>query len=447
MLAMNQVPAERSTDGSIGKKRRVESRISDVAKRGSAHDLQPSPALNSRDVMPPPPRPIGVLQTPKPTSSACYNQIPAPCFLNNLDANAQSFTFTPKVSAFCGFGQAAVVSDASVKPHAPAFHLGSPDGAIQDNGFSLQASGHRTNPSLQNSRQEIGHKVFSKDESDTNRFWQGLSSFQLPVTTGFRSQQRQFHSPQSIHPSMQHILNSRVPETNDFLGAITRAGTNMGSPTHYSIRADSYDDTYQCTRLATENANGGSFGLIESQRVNGFGGNNPHVNDGELDQFLPTASNWTIPLTPTRNRLSFPPRTSSLGGTPRLRTGMSANSRSSRSSKRIPLMTPNAPKFHRKPLGNTTINNQYGASPYSSSQELLKPVQHLVPLLASQWPLGQASYLTGASKASERGFQAGGNPPTKQHIWTQSDFQPNTPGPGARSGDRPFAAEMRRDQR
>lgn len=440
----NQVPAERFTGGTIGKKRRVESRISDIAKQGSAHELHRSPAINSRDVMPPPPRPIRVFQTPKPApDSRCErnSRTPAPCFLSTLNANTQSFAFKPKAPAFHSSSHASAVSDAT---HPPAIHLSSPDATIQDHRFSPQASAYQTNPSLQTLRQGIGHQAYptvSQGENDTNGFWQGSFKFQLPDTTGIPTQQPwQFHASQNIHPYLQHIVSSRTPETNDSLDAITSAGTNKGSPTHHCMHPDSHDGTHQYTRSVTENAKGGFFGLIGSQRTNSFG-DNPPINDGELDQFFSTASNQTTPFTPTGNRVSLPPRASSVIGTPRLRTGMSANSRSSRSNKLIPLMTPNAPKFHRKPVG---INSQYGESPYFRNQDIPNPVQNPALLLAPRWPLSQAGYFMGVSNALERSFQAGGNLPTNQQLGVQPDFQPNLPGSGARSGNQRFAAKIRR---
>lgn len=441
ILSTNQGPSKRGTDFSPGKTRRIESTIGDIFKQWSAHGSHRSTTLKSRDAMPPPPRPFQVFATLKPTSNADYEETTrslAPSLLAS-SINSQSLDFSSRMPSSYGCSHAPAVSNINTQTYQPAIHRSSSAATTKDYHFPPQTSAYEMSPKLQNLRPSVGQQAYSTFQQDQN----DKTRFSQPSTTEIQPNSQKLWSSLNTHPNMQQLANPRVSETQASLTTISKAG-NMGFPTYYNIDSDIHDDEHQFTDFSTEAASGSLFDLIKSQRVNGFHSKDAPINDGELDQYISNASDQTITPTPTANRVSLLPRTSSVSGTPRFRTSVSGNSRTSRSGKRVPLMTLNAPRLHRKPVGNASINSHYGTSPYFSHPSLTSPAQNSNQSLVPQWPLSQAGQFMGVCNKLEKGFQAVCNQSTNQSRGKRPFFQPGLPGHGAQSGDLRFAANVLR---
>lgn len=458
-LGTNHDYAVGSREKSVGKKRRIESRSDDMAQRVSAYQYHQSPIIRSREAMPPPSLPLRVPRTPK-TGFDVQNgrtmDSPLPRFLPSTNVSRKS-VFSPNAPNFYSSSYSPICSGKNAPFYLTPNHHESLFAKGRQHHFSPQVSADQT-ISAAVLPQGFGKQPYltplRHDQNGVRSFPRGKQGHPLLNETISPLECTRVGS--YVNPYRQNLVDSRELD-------VTRAEINSSSDTIAGTdplvrQADSNGgfskdptNTNPYYRhggdpkipFSTGNMNGGFFSATGLERRLGSRNDRMNINDGELDQNIAHSSsliNSTFKATPTR--VSLPPRGSYSIGTPRLRTGMSANARSS-SSILIP-PTPAAFRPHREPLDKTARSNSYVASPYFSHQSLLRPPQSSPPLVDTSESSGQARTFVEAPFRIDQRSQAGRNPPMYEHLGGRSGFQADPPAHGTGRGDR---TSMRRARR
>lgn len=460
-LGMEQDYPVGSTDSSVGK-RRIESRSDDVEQRVPTYQYHQSPTIRSRDAMPPPSLPARLSTTPKAAFNAHNGRTissPVPTFLPYMDVNRRSMV-NPNASNFYRLSYSPICSSTKTPFCLTQNHHGSVLATERQQLYPPQVSADQMTPSMmlpQGFGQQPYLTSFHQDQDGVHNIPQESQGH--PLLNETVSPRTRIRVGSYINTYGQNSVDSRELD-------IARAEFNSSSDTIAGAdpvvhqgdgnRGFSKDRTYtlpyyrnlnyQENPSYTGNINEGLSSVIGSERKQGSRNNCTGINDGELDQNITHTSSFTsstFKTTPTR--VSLPPRCPpSIGiGTPRLRTGMSANARSSCNAF-IPL-TRTTFRPHREPLDNTAMSNRYVASPYFSPQNLPRPPQSSPLLVDPSKSSSQARTVFGAPFRIDQRSQAGSNRPMHEHLGGRSGFRA---GPyGAGRGDRSSAAKMRRARR
>lgn len=457
--ALKQDDAIGSSDISVGKRRRIGSRNDDVVQQVPAYQYHQSPMIRSRDAMPPPSLPARVPRTPKKASNAQNGRainIPIPLPPVNI---SRTSIFNPTTSNLFSPSYSHI-RPGKVGPFDPTQnHRGSLSTTGRQHHFSPQVSADQmiTAQMLpQGFGQQLDFTPIHHDQNGVHSFPQGGQGHPLLNETMSPLNRTRFGS--HINPCGQNLVGSRevdgtcaeIKSSPDTISgadpSVRHADSNGSFPkghgnTHPYHRNG---DHPEISRIG--NVNGAFLDAIGSERRLRLRKNRTGINDGELDQNTTHASsliNSTFTATPTR--VSLPPRGPSSVGTPRLRTGMSANARSS-SNIFIPPM-PTAFRPHREPLDNMAMGNPYVASPYFSYQSLPLPPQSSPPFVDPSKSLVQARTFVEAPFRIDQRSQAGSNRPAHESLGGRSGFLAGSPADGAGREDRSSAAGIRRARR
>lgn len=457
--ALKQDDAVGSSDISVGKRRRIESRNDDVVQQVPAYQYHQSPMIRSRDAMPPPSLPARIPRTSKTAFNAQNGRaINSPIPLPPVNISPTSI-FNPNTSNFFSPSYSPIRLGKNAPFDLTQNHRGSLFTTGRQHHFSPQVSADQM-ISAQMLPQGFGQQPdltrIHQDQNAVHSFPQGGQGH--PLLNETISPLNRIRGGSYINPCGQNLVRSReVEETcaeinislDTISGAdslVRHADSNGGFPKGHSNTHPYYrnGDHPEISRIG--NVNGAFFDAIGSERGLRPRNSRTGINDGELDQNITHASsliNSTLRATP--NRVSLPPRGPSSLGTPRLRTGMSANARSS-SNIFIPPM-PTAFRPHREPLDNMAMGNPDVASPYFSYQGLPLHPQSPPPFVDPSKSLVQARTFVKAPLRIDQRSQAGSNRPAHESLGGRSRFLAGSPADGAGRGDRSSAAGMRRARR
>lgn len=456
-LDMKQDYAVESRDLSVGKRRRIESKSDEVAQRVLAHQYHQSPATRSRDAMPPPSIPARVLRTPKTAFNAQNGRTidsPMPKFLPTVNVNRESY-FNPNTPNFHNPKYSPICSGINAPFYLTQNHHGSLFATGRQQNLSQQVSADQATP-VQMLAQGCGQQSYltplHHDGNGVHSFPQGKQGHLL--LNAKTSPLDRIRTESDISPYAQDLVNSleldkECAEMNSSSKTVSgadpmvhQANSSGGFPKDHTFTDPYYrNDKYPEIPYRTGKINNGSFfSAIDTKRMLGSRNNRIGTNDGELDNdFIRTLSPIKSTFKTTPARLSLPPRGSSSIGTPRLRTGMSANARSS-SNIFIP-PTPTTVRPHREPLGNVAMSNPYVPSPYFSHQILPRPPQSSTPLVDHSKSPGRAKTFVETPFRIDQRSQAGLNRPFHEYLKGGSGLPA---GPPAHAVGRSSAASMRR---
>lgn len=442
-----------SSDSSAGKRRRIESRSHDAAKRVK---YPPSITTRSRDAMPPPSLPARVPITPKTAINAHNGQTsnsPMSKLIPSVDVSRKSI-FNPTAPNCYSPSCSSICSITNSPFYLPQNHHEGLFAAGQQYKFSPQISaelmtpvhmlpqGFRQRPSLTSDhRDQIGVQNFPQVQQSHSLLHEAISP---PVES-------------YINPYRRNLCYSRKPDTtpaeinssSDMLAGtdpLTCPGDSSGGFLKEHNNTHRSGD-YLEIPSHTGNINRGFCGAMGSKRRLGSRDNRTSIHDGELDQNITSTSrliNSTFRTPPIR--LSLPHRGPSSIGTPQLRTGLSANVRSS--SRILVPPTPITFRPHREPLNNIAMSNPYLASPYFSHQRLPRPSQSSPPSADTSKSPSQAKTFVGAPSRVDQQSRAGSNRTMLEQSEGRSRFRPGSSPHGTGHGHRSSATpSMRRARR
>ena len=459
-LGVEQDYPSGSRDDLVGK-RRIESKRDDVEQQVPAYQYPQSPTIRSRDAMPPPSLPAR-LSTPKAAVNAHNGRaigIPVPTFLPNLDNNRRSMV-NPNTPNFHSPSYGTIFSGKKAPFCLTQNHHGSILTTERQQLYPPQVSADQMAPSMmvpQRFGQQSYLTSFHQDQDGVHNIPQESQGH--PLRNETVSPLTRVRVGSHINTYGQNLVDSRgvdiaraeVNRSSDPIFAadsvVSQTDGNGGFPKDRTYTFPYYRNVnYQEDLSCTENINEGFFSVIGPERKFRSRKYCTGINDGELDQNITHTSSFTSSTFKTTPiRVSLPPRgSSSIGiGTPRLRTGMSANARSSCNAYIPP--TPTTFRPHREPLENTAMSNRYVASPYFSPQNLPRPPQSSPPLVEPSKSLSQARTIFEAPFRIDQRSQAVSNRPMHEHLGGRSGYRA---GPyRAGRGDQPSAPNMRRARR
>lgn len=429
-----------------GKRRRIED---DVAHRSPAYQYHQSPTTHSRDAMPPPSIPARIPRAPKSVFNAHNDRTidcPIPRFLPTTNVNPEYFSnlsvqgsYSPSYSSTWS-GTKEPISRTQYRHES----LVAPPGQQH---FSPQVSSDQMTPA-QVLAQKFGQKSYltplRQDQNGIHNFPQGKQGYSI-LNSKIHPLNR-IQSGSNISPFSQNLIDSQeldeeCPELNSSSKMIDGADpkvrqteSNGGFPKNHTNTSAYYRNCiYSGIPYCKGNINRG-FIAKDFESMLGSRNNLTSLNDGELDQgIIHTSNHITTTFKSTPIRVSLPPRGPSSVGTSRLRTGMSANARSS-----------NTFRPHREPLENMAMSNPYVASPYFSDQSLPCLPQSLTPLEEPPKSPGWTRTFVEAPFRIGQRSNVGSNRPMQKHIEGRTGFRTGLPAHGAGRGDRYSPSIVRR---
>ncbi|MCJ1469899.1 hypothetical protein MMC07_008543 [Pseudocyphellaria aurata] len=430
-LERQQDYAVGSGDSSAGKRRRIDSRSHDTTQRVIAHRHPPSITIHSRDAMPPPSLPAQVPRTPKTAINAHNGRTvnsPLSKLIHSVNVNRKFTTnpiapncYSPSFSPICSVTKSPFYL--TQNQHESLF------AARQQYQPSPQISGDPMTPvhmSPQGFRQQPSLTSLHRDQIGVQSFPQAQQSHSLLHEAVFPPVESY------INPYGRNLFYAREPDISP--AEFNNSSDMLAGTDPLAHRTDSMGD---CLKEHTNTHPNGEYleipsdtGSIDrgfcvsigSKRRLGSPDNCACIHNGELDHNIRNTSGLSSSTFRTPPiRLSLPHRGPSSMGTPRLRTGMSANARSS--NKTFILPTPITFRPHREQLNNIAMSNPYLASPYFSHQRLRRPPQ-ISPLSIelSKSP-GQTKTLVEAPFQVNQQSRAGSNRPMLEHCGGRSGFR------------------------